>query len=163
MVLKILQPSSSREKKNRRIKNSRRKRNNGIRHTNGTKRRNWIKNQQRKTLIMKIWTWTTPKPYETLRTPSPFKVYFDPLEEIYDGLNMIEFEISNKGYVRHEFLPELKNAHNIVDIEKFGFQIHQAWKTYRHKHKHKHIEQFWKALKKWTYTNIETHWTLLKD
>jgi hypothetical protein len=49
---------------------------------------------------------------------------FDPLEEVYDGLNMVESEISNKGDVRCGFLLELKNARNPSDIEKFGFQTH---------------------------------------
>jgi hypothetical protein len=42
---------------------------------------------------------------------------------------MVEFETSNKGYVRHGFLPELKNARNTFDIEKFWFQIHQNLKN----------------------------------
>jgi hypothetical protein len=59
-----------------------------------------------------------------LQTPS--RCNFDPLEEIYDGLNMVGFESNNKGYVRHGFLLELKNTRSFFDIEKFGFQIHQA-------------------------------------
>jgi hypothetical protein len=74
---------------------------------------------------------------------------------------MVEFKTNNKGYVRRGFLPQLKNAHSTFDIEKFGFQIQQAWKL--DKHKHKQIEQFGEALKKWTYTNIKTHRTLFKD
>jgi hypothetical protein len=35
---------------------------------------------------------------------------------------MVEFETSNKGYVRHGFLPELKNARNLFDIESLGFK-----------------------------------------
>jgi hypothetical protein len=34
---------------------------------------------------------------------------------------MVEFETSNKGNVRHGFLPELKIALNLSNIEKFGF------------------------------------------
>jgi hypothetical protein len=45
---------------------------------------------------------------------------FDPLEEIYDGLNMVEYETNNKIYVRHGFLFELKNARNFFDIETSG-------------------------------------------
>jgi len=66
------------KRKSRGIDNNRRKRNDGIRHTNNTKKRNGIKNQQRKTLIIKIWTWTTPKPYERWRILSPFKMQFWP-------------------------------------------------------------------------------------
>jgi hypothetical protein len=35
---------------------------------------------------------------------------FDPLEEVYHGLNMVESETNNKGDVKHGFLLELKNA-----------------------------------------------------
>jgi len=41
---------------------------------------------------------------------APLKPNLDPLEEIYDGLNMVEYETSNKGYVRCGFLLELKIA-----------------------------------------------------
>jgi len=39
---------------------------------------------------------------------APLRCNFDPLEEIYDGLNMVEFKTNNKGYVRRVFLPQLK-------------------------------------------------------
>jgi hypothetical protein len=55
---------------------------------------------------------------------APSRGNFDPLEEVYDGLNMVEFEISNKGDVRCGFFLELKNAHSPSDIEKFEFQTH---------------------------------------
>ncbi len=51
---------------------------------------------------------------------APSRGNFDPLDELYDGLNIVEFEINNKGDVRCGFLLELKNACSPSNIEKFG-------------------------------------------
>jgi hypothetical protein len=72
MVLKILQPSSSRKKRKRRgIKNSRRKRNNWIRHTNRTKRRNGIRNQQKKTLDHQNLNLNNPQALQKMEDSKP--------------------------------------------------------------------------------------------
>jgi hypothetical protein len=57
---------------------------------------------------------------------APSRGDFDPLEEVYDGLNMTEFETNNKGYVSHGFMLKLKNAGSPSNIEKSKFQTHQA-------------------------------------
>jgi hypothetical protein len=55
------------------------------------------------------------------RFQAPSRSDFDPLDEVYDGLNIVEFETNNKGDIRCGFLFELKNAHSPSNIEKFGF------------------------------------------
>ncbi len=76
-----------------------------------------LRGEEKGSATNKGWPWTSkfgleqpPRFMENEGFQAFSRGDFDPLEEVYHGLNMVESETNNKGDVKRGFLLELKNA-----------------------------------------------------